>query len=203
MVFTIFAPEFLLGLAAGQRLNARRTTDTMHALGFTTWTPRHSFYANMGGFVLQPQDSTPFPIHGIHLVWLIKEGYLALPEITEEEIADKSKANLLNKGIVCLQTGWFVVQCLGRWHQKVPLTTLELATIAYVWCTWGIYANWLKKPLDVESPTILKTQFSTADILTRAGPAASKPYRFTPLDFVWDWHVSWTTRRATVPTLSC
>ena len=193
MVFTIFAPEFLLGLAAGQRLNARRTTDNLHAMGFTTWTPRHSFYANMGGFVLQPRESTPFPIHGIHLVWLIKEGYLTLPEITEEEIADKSKANLLNKSIVCLQTGWFVVQCLGRWHQKVPLTTLELATITYVWCTWGIYANWLKKPLDVESPTILNTQFSTADILTKAGPAASKPYRYTPLDFVWDWHVSWTT----------
>lgn len=193
MVLTIFAPEFILGFAAGQKLNARRTTDSLHAMRHTTWTPRHSFYANMGGFVLQPRDSPPFPIHGIHLVWLIREGYLTLPEITKEEIADKSKANLLNKGIVCIQTGWFVVQCLGRWHQKVPLTTLELATISYVWCTWGIYAYWLDKPLDVGSPTILKIDASTADILTRAGIAASNPDRYTPLDFVWDWHNSWTT----------
>lgn len=192
MVFTLFAPEFILALAAGQRANARRTIDAMRSMGYANWTIRHSFYANMGGFILQPRDSMPFPIHGIHLAWLIKEGYLPVPEITEEEIFDKSKANLLNKVLVCIQTGWFVLQCLARWRQSLPLTTLELATITYVWCTWGIYSQWLNKPLDVESSTLLKIKASTAEILVKAGPAASKPYRETPLDFVWDWHVSWT-----------
>ena len=192
MMFTIFLPEFTLAFAGGQRANARRTTDALHGMGYPRWTTRHSFYANMGGFILQPRDSIPFPIHGIHLVWLVKEGYLEVPEITEEEISDKSKADLLTKLLVCGQTGWFVLQCLGRWKQKLPLTTLELATITFVWCTWGIYGQWLKKPLDVESPTVLKIQASTAEILINAGPAASQPYRRTPLDFVWDWHASWT-----------
>lgn len=192
MVFTIFLPEFTLALAGGQRANARRTTDALHGMGYSRWTTRHSFYANMGGFILQPRDSTPFPIHGIHLVWLVKEGYLTIPEIGEEEIADKSKADLLTKLLVCGQTGWFVVHCLARWKQKLPLTTLELATITFVCCTWGIYGQWLKKPLDVERPTVLKIQASTEEILVNAGPAAAKPYMQTPLDFVWDWHVSWT-----------
>lgn len=85
------------------------------------------------------------------------------------------------------------MQCLARWRQHLPLTTLELATITYVWCSWDIYGQWLLKPLDVDTPTILKIKASTAEILTTAGPAASKPYEYTPLDFVWNWHVSWTT----------
>ena len=122
----------------------------------------------------------------------LEESYLNLPEITLEEISDKSKANLLAKALVCLQTGWFVVQCFGRLGQGLPLTTLELLTISHVWCTWAIYAQWLKKTLDVTAPTVLRSQASTAEFLRNAGPAASKPYRQTPLDFVWDGHVSWT-----------
>jgi len=192
MVLTILGPEFVGALAAGQRANAKRTLDTLRGMGYSEWTLRHSFYANMGGFVLQPRDSTPFPVHGLHLIYLVKEGYLTLPEITDEEISDKSKANLLAKVLVCLQTGWFVVQCFGRVAQNLPLTTLELTTISYVWCTWAIYAQWLKKPLDVEVPTVLRIKASTAEILAKAGPAASQPYRQTPLDFVWDWRNSWT-----------
>ena len=192
MTLTILGPEFVVALAAGQRSNAKRALRSMRTMGYSEWTLRHSYYANMGGFVLQPRDSAPFPIHGLHLIYLLEEGYVNLPEITSEEISDKSKANLLAKALVCLQTGWFVVQCFGRLGQDLPLTTLELVTISYVWCTWAIYAQWLKKPLDVTAPTVLRTQASTAEILRKAGPAASKPYRQTPLDFVWDGHVSWT-----------
>ncbi|KAI4098753.1 MAG: hypothetical protein L6R37_006309 [Teloschistes peruensis] len=90
------------------------------------------------------------------------------------------------------QIGWFVVQCLGRWHAHLPLTSLELTTISYVWCTWAIYAQWLHRPLDVTVPTVLHTQSSTAEILLQAGPQASTPYRQTPLDFVFDGRHSWT-----------
>ena len=192
MILTILMPEFVVGFAAGQRANAKRGLDTMREMGHSEWTLRHSFYANMGGFVLQARDSAPFPIHGLHITYLLKEGYLHLPDITSQEISDKSKANLLAKALVCLQTGWFVVQCFGRLAQSLPLTTLELVTISYVWCTWAIYAQWLKKPLDVATPTVLRTEASIAEILKRAGPAASEPYRQTPLDFVWDGRVSWT-----------
>ena len=192
MMLTILGPEFAVTFAAGQRANAKRGLRTMREMGYSEWTLRHSFYANMGGFVLQARDSTPFPIHGLHLTYLLKEGYLKLPEITSEEISDKSKANLLAKALVCLQTGWFVVQCFGRLGQGLPLTTLELITISYVWCTWASYAQWLNKPLDVTAPTILRTQASIEEILRNAGPAASEPYRQTPLDFVWDGRVSWT-----------
>lgn len=192
MMLTILGPEFTVAFAAGQRANAKRTLHTMRGMGYSEWTLRHSFYANMGGFVLQARDSTPFPIHGLHLIYLLKESYLDLPEISSEEISDKSSANLHSKALVCLQTGWFVVQCFGRLAGGLPLTTLELVTISYVWCTWNIYAQWLKKPLDVVTPTILRSKASVAEILLKAGPAAAEQYRQTPLDFVWDGRISWT-----------
>ena len=192
MLLSIFGPEFVFAFAAGQRCNAKRVLKSLKRMGHHEWTLRHCFYANMGGLVLQPRDSVPFPIHGFHLLWLLEEKYLELPEIKAEEIKDKSKATSFNKGLVCLQTGWFVLQCFGRIGQKLPLTTLELVTISYVWCTWAIYAQWLRKPLDVEMPTALKIEASTEEILINAGSAASNPYRQTPLDFVWDGSQSWT-----------
>ena len=192
MVLTILGPEFVFAFAAGQRCNAQRMLEAFKEMGHHEWTLRHCFYANMGGFVLQPRDSVPFPIHGLHLVWLLKEKYLELPEITAEEIKDKSKASSFTKSLVCLQIGWFVLQCFGRLAQRLPVSTLELITISYVWCTWAIYAQWLRKPLDVETPTILKIKASTEEILINGGPAASKLYRQIPLDFVWDGKQSWT-----------
>lgn len=94
MVLTILAPEFVTVLAAGQRADAKRVRDELHELGYSQWTLRQSFYANMGGFILCPRDSTPFPIHGFHLVYLVEKDYMTLPSMTSDEIADKSKAFL-------------------------------------------------------------------------------------------------------------
>ncbi|KAL6722316.1 hypothetical protein ACLMJK_001423 [Lecanora helva] len=192
MVLTIFAPEFVFALAAGQRCDAKRVLDSLKRMGYHEWTLRHCFYSNMGGFVLHPRDSVPFPIHGFHFRWLLRNGYIELPSLKTEEIKDKSKADDFTKIVVCLQTGWFVLQCLARAAQRLPLTTLELLTMTYVWCTWAIYVEWLRKPLDVEVPMILKTEASTEEILIYAGPTAACPYRRTPLDFVWEGSPSWT-----------
>lgn len=188
----ILAPEVVVTFAAGQRADAKRVRARMHKLGYSQWTLCQSFYANMGGFTLRPRDSTPFPIHGRHLVYLVKKGYMTLPTITSTEVADKSKANFLTKALVCLQTGWFVLQCFGRFRQGLPLISLELVTISYVWCTWAIYAQWFSKPLDIAVPTVLDIEASTAEILLEGGPRAAQPYRSTPLDFVFEDTYSWT-----------
>ncbi|KAI4158311.1 MAG: hypothetical protein LQ342_007547 [Letrouitia transgressa] len=193
-LLTLLGPEFVVAFAAGQRSAAKRVVRELAQQGYgpPRWTLRHSLYANMGGFVLHPPDSKPFPIYGTHLVFLVKEGYLSLPEITTEEIKDKSKANGLAKLVTCLQALWFVVQCLGRVAQDLPVSILELLTVTYAWCTFAIYAQWGYKPLDVEVPTVLEMKTSLAEVLVKAGPPAAKPYERIPLDFVWDGRHSWT-----------
>ena len=72
------------------------------------------------------------------------------PTITKEEILDKSKSDIISKLFVLLQAAWFLVQCLARVTQHLPITELELATIAYVAINFVIFALWIDKPLNVQ-----------------------------------------------------
>ena len=77
-----------------------------------------------------------------------------------------------------------MLHCLGRAAQHLTFTTLELTTVAFVCCTLPTYYFWLRKPLDVFTPTIIKIEFSMADIIAGGGDAAKEDYKQTPLDFV-------------------
>ncbi|KAL8818127.1 MAG: hypothetical protein Q9223_003168 [Gallowayella weberi] len=171
-----------------------RIDDKLHGDGKAhKWTIRHAFYANMGGFVLQPRESAAFPINGKQLHWLIKRGYVEYPKMTAKEVWDKSKADGFQKSLTCLQTAWFIIQIVGRAIQKLPITTLEITTLSFVLCTLAMFSQWANKPLDVESPTILTSSKSIAEILIEAGSVASQPYKETPLDFIDNQSPSWLT----------
>ena len=177
------APETLLLSSGGQWTSARRSRTDMNALGQKDWTMAHGFYADSGGFVLQAPDFPPFPVSAKQVWYLVKEKYINAPELTEKEIFDKSKADLFTKTVACLQAAWFLTQCLARAIQRLSLSPLELATGAILLCTSTTYFFWLRKPLNVQTPTVLTTSYSISQILLRGGEAAEKPYWNTPLDF--------------------
>ncbi|KAK3369687.1 hypothetical protein B0T24DRAFT_681682 [Lasiosphaeria ovina] len=66
-------------------------------------------------------------------------------------IADRSKANTLQKLLVLLQVGWMAAQCAARAAYGLPLTLLELHTLIHVACAVGMYVLWFKKPLDLRT----------------------------------------------------
>ncbi|KAF7977362.1 hypothetical protein HWV62_3953 [Athelia sp. TMB] len=68
---------------------------------------------------------------------------------TKEEINDKSKGDPLSKTFAILQTLWFVIQCSARRVQSLPITKLELVTLAYAAITVAMYRFWWAKPLNV------------------------------------------------------
>lgn len=70
--------------------------------------------------------------------------------IAKEENQDRSKGDIVSKGVVVLQTGWFVIQCIARWKQGLPITELALVTIAYAVLNFVIYWMWWDKPLNVQ-----------------------------------------------------
>ncbi|KAL8867670.1 MAG: hypothetical protein Q9174_005510 [Haloplaca sp. 1 TL-2023] len=197
MLQAIMAPEFVLAFATGQKVEAKRSVELFKDLvlpsGRPKWTLRHGFYANMGGFVLHPRESTPFPVNSKQLHWLIQRGYVDYPTMTAKEVWDKSKADGFQKSLTCLQTGWFIIQIIGRAIQQLPITTLEITTLSFVLCTLVMFTQWANKPLDVESPTVLTSTKSTAEILIAAGPSAGQPYQQTPLDFIDNQSPSWLT----------
>ncbi|KAL8749165.1 MAG: hypothetical protein Q9199_007853 [Rusavskia elegans] len=184
MFWAIVGPELVLSVAIGQFASARRSVRRFHGLGYETWTVRHGFFADMGGILLQPTNSTPFLVNGRQLAYLVEKQYIPCPNIAAEEIWDKSKTDTLARVLTLLQTCWFIVQLLGRAILRLPTSTLELSTGAIVLCTLGTFICWLHKPNDVFTGIVLTTEVTTAHILIDAGDAAAVPYRHTPLDFV-------------------
>lgn len=193
MIQAIMAPEFVLAFATGQKVEARRSVQKFREAGFSKWTHRHGFYANMGGFHLEHPTGPSFPINAKQLLYLIQKEYITYPEVSEKEVWDKSKADGFQKLLTCVQTGWFIIQVVGRAVQHLPVTTLELSTLSFVVCNVAMYIQWANKPLDVESPTIIKIDIGIEKILIEAGDDARKPYRQTPLDFIDDQSPSWLT----------
>ena len=129
------------------------------------WTRTHSFYANMGGFVFDLDENcaverdaftakhsrltlTP---RGVAL--LARCGFL--PRISKEDIVDKSKADNLSKMISVVQALWMLAQIIGRLVMDLPVTLLEVNTLAHVICALIIYILWWDKPKLINEPTKL------------------------------------------------
>lgn len=65
-------------------------------------------------------------------------------EMSKDQIADRSKANILAKSLVCIQVTWMLVQCIARKSAGYPLTVLEIHTMVHVVCALCIYVFWWK-----------------------------------------------------------
>ena len=71
---------------------------------------------------------------------------------TKAEIKDRGKSDWLAKSLVLLQTSWFMMQCIARAIEHVPVTHLEIVTLAYAAMNFVIYIFWWNKPLNVSRP---------------------------------------------------
>ena len=77
--------------------------------------------------------------------------------ILEVEIQDKSKGDGLSKTFALVQTTWFILQCISRAIEKLPLTELEVATCAFAMLNFATYILWWNKPLNVSRPVLVYT----------------------------------------------
>ncbi|KAK5663613.1 hypothetical protein OQA88_4044 [Cercophora sp. LCS_1] len=183
-LFTIFFPEVTVSLAAEQWESANQGVAKFKELGHPWWSQRHAFFADMGGIVLESPGFPPFPIDWQQLAYLVENGYVPMPNITNDDIADKSKADGFARALAVVQIVWFTLQCVGRWAQNLGLCTLELSTLAFIFCSLNMQYFWYFKPYDIRSPFVIHTEYPMRTVLLQAGDAARHPYSRTPLDFV-------------------
>ena len=71
---------------------------------------------------------------------------------TEAETKDKGKSDWLVESLVLLQTSWFVMQRIARGIKHLPVTHLEIVTLAYAAINFVIYIFWWNKTLNVNRP---------------------------------------------------
>lgn len=114
------------------------------------WTSTHGFFIQMGGFVLY-ENEYPKEVLDVSLLYqLLHNKAIDTPIVTERDLQDRSKGDSISKAIIVLQTTWFMVQCIARAAQGLPLSELEVLTLAFAVMNAVTYAVWWNKPQGVE-----------------------------------------------------
>jgi len=106
----------------------------------------------MGGFLLYVEDEPRVPLAPEELLRFVDDGSVDMPVITKANIEDWSRGDILSKGIAILQLVWFVIQLIARYVQNLPITLLEIDTLAVAVLTCIAYGWWWEKPKDVGHP---------------------------------------------------
>lgn len=151
----VYAPELVVFTAWRQWSSARilgRKVRTKESLSDRfkesrhPWTMTHAFFACTGGFAFEfdkhessKDDIDSFLPPGCpQRLTLTARGVAflgacgRLPDVPKGDIMDKSKANTLAKALVIIQASWLLIQVAGRLIAKLPVTLLEINTIAHV-----------------------------------------------------------------------
>jgi hypothetical protein len=120
-------------------------------------TRTHAFFMIMGGFHYfegSDKEDTPYkaayPLRYQDVISMLDDETISLP--LEEELRDKSKSPWLIKTIVLLQAFWFIAQCIARGIEKLPITELEIVTLAYMFINVCMFIAWQDKPRNVDHP---------------------------------------------------
>lgn len=76
--------------------------------------------------------------------------------ISSGELQDRSKASNLSKILAASQTTYLVIQVIGRLLSALPVTELEVNTIAHIFCAVIAWALWFRKPYNVDNPQTIQ-----------------------------------------------
>ena len=111
------------------------------------WKLAHAFFIIMGGFYFYGESGPRHPLSPANVIELVSRGHLVPP--SPEELANQSKGDALSKAVAIVQALWFVTQCIARRVERLPMTNLEVMTLAYTAITVAMYAVWWYKPLNI------------------------------------------------------
>ena len=171
MLITLLPPEYTTTIAFDQWRYAKDVA-LFHRLGLHWWKPLHGFYADMGGIhvklnmdprfrasktdtIVEMKDGTHYVLRSRDLLRMLEENVIDLPEITVEIIYDRSKADVFVKFITALPALWLTIEKLARLAKHLPLSLLEITTLAFIACSVVLTFFWWNKPLDIQTPTVL------------------------------------------------
>lgn len=76
-------------------------------------------------------------------------------KISEHEIKDLSKADIITKTFAIIQCTWLTVQCIARSAQGYAISQLELGTLGFIFCAFIMHIFWWSKPFDIESRRVV------------------------------------------------
>ncbi|KAL9007619.1 MAG: hypothetical protein Q9173_007154 [Seirophora scorigena] len=145
---------------------AIKETDPEAHVSQCSYSMVYGFYVIMGGLAVNISpihdklQILPLSPHGV--IHLARKGHFI--DVSDTEINDKSKANILAKGLVLVQISFTMFSCIARKAVGLPVSVLEVHTLIHAGCALVMYCLWLKKPMEVEEPIIISTEDFESDI---------------------------------------
>lgn len=98
-----------------------------------------------------------------------------IPDVSQDEIEDKSNSDALVKFIAVAQVTWQIIQLIMRWAKGLPSSQIEVATVGFSLCAFIMYLAYWSKPQDVATPyTVQAKRYPTNDEifqLAQKGPS--------------------------------
>ncbi|KAK1754063.1 hypothetical protein QBC47DRAFT_385512 [Echria macrotheca] len=192
-VVGLLGPEFLFGIALGQFSSARRSVrkfKTDKVSDGIEWTYKYAFFTDMGGMFLTSDDFPQgYPINAEQLHWLVKNGHVDFPDMKKMDIGERNTSDMLSRLLTVWQALWFSIIEIQRAREGLPMTTLELTALSYVFVMLATQICWAKKP-SIARPRMIPTKDGklAEDIRTWARNNTHRDlpqewYR-TPMDFI-------------------
>ncbi|KAK0475637.1 hypothetical protein EDD18DRAFT_1298165 [Armillaria luteobubalina] len=158
---TILAPEIIVGWAAEQFIVAWKLPDEAASTSppsppsSVNATPSTSISLSKCGFL--PDDTSGAESHDVPGTLVTLEALESEPNLMKnlaairpETIEDRSKGDALSKTVSILQLSWFIVQCIARALQNLPITLLEMSALAFAGLSIIMYSLWWYKPFNVK-----------------------------------------------------
>ena len=151
------------------------------------WTLAHAFYAVMGGYVVETSkpislfgDEKRFVLNPSGVSCVIKYYPNLIPNLPALSLWDRSKTDSIAKALLIIQVLYFCASCIIRRAKDLPLSLLEITTLAHAVCALLTYFVWWCKPSNILEPTILKPSEGDVDELVARLLMESSPYREFP-----------------------
>ncbi|KAJ5643868.1 uncharacterized protein N7484_006375 [Penicillium longicatenatum] len=178
----LLVPEVIFGFAWLQLTNARESQNmynvalnheptklkspetSMHSPpeklradpGSETWSLVQAFCINAGALALRTKDEWVYSVlTDEEMVDFITSGTVRPSDLPEQEIQSRAKADSFAKLFTLFQVTWFLCNAFTRWGYHIPVSPLELATVAYVVIAILTYLTWWYKPKDISTPVLV------------------------------------------------
>ena len=165
MLMAATAPEYILWTSANDYFRARKTLRYLKLKQKQQdWTITHMLFAFAGGFWVRTTNGQESQCLDRQLRDLIINGSIEGPPISQDELKSRAKADWTVKLIAILQILWFLVQILARATQHYHITSLEILTVTFVFCSIFTYAFSFQKPQDVEFPVFIEIPDALQDV---------------------------------------
>ena len=113
------------------------------------------FQVTVDGTIIEVLDGVKYQVRAKDLQMLLREKVVEIPIVSKSVLDERSKSDTFAKAITVVQVLWFLVEMIGRIASSLPLTPLEISTLAFISCAAATEFFWWNKPLDLRSVTVI------------------------------------------------